>query len=119
MAKALRGQVDRAPPVEPSANVERHTIGIEDVLKDARECVFLKPDLDASRLIGPQVAAVRAGGCRREVAEAVPHADLPRASEPVLDLFPRNGPLPPGGYKGLRDRLVGAAGVFDDLSRNE
>jgi len=101
MAKALRGQVDRAPPVEPSANVERHTVGIEDILKDARERVFLQPYFDPRGLIGPQVAAVCAGGRRREIAEAVPHADVPRAPEPVLDLIPRDRSVTPGRYEGL------------------
>ena len=59
------------------------------------------------------------GGHRGEVAQAVPHGNTPRFAQAIVDLLPSDGSVTPRCCESLRDRLIGAASVFDDLSRNE
>jgi hypothetical protein len=111
--------MDRGPSVKPSSHIEGDAIRIENILEDAGERVLLKPHLQAGRLIGPRVPPVCAGGRRGEVARAVPHGNAARFAQAILDLRPSDGSVTPPCYESLRDRLISAASVFDDLSRNE
>ena len=109
--------MDRGPPVKPPPHIKGHAVRVQNVLEDAGEGVLFEPHLNPEGLAGPRVAAVRGSGRCRKVVESVPYADVPGATQPILDLFPRDSSVTPRRYESLRDRLVGAASVFDDLSR--